>query len=68
MNSRIHPEAQKILGKLPPRFQCDVRQFLAENIREELYEPQDVLNAWLVWNGLIGYTNAVMTFVKALNE
>ena len=54
------------LSKLPPRILEDIKQSYG---RSSLWGPdmdlEQALNAYLSWNGIIGYTKSIMEIIKA---
>lgn len=56
------PSPKQILGpalemynKLSPRMRIDIDDWLEDRPNKFLYDKGDVLDAWLEWNGIIGY-------------
>ena len=54
--------AQRILGpalegynKLPRLMKYDIDDWLEDRCTKVLYDKGDVLDAWLEWNGILGY-------------
>ena len=55
-------DAQRILGlalemynKLPNHMKYDIDDWLEDRCTKVLYDKGDVLDAWLEWNGILGY-------------
>ena len=55
-------DAQRILGpalemynKLPQLIKCDIDAWLEDRCTKSLYDKDDVLDAWLEWNGILRY-------------
>ena len=44
--------------------QKDVDAFCEANPRATLYSKRDVVNAWLTWNGIINYTEQIVSLVE----
>lgn len=64
INDRITGPAIDVIQQLDDDLQQDVYQFLQDNEWAELYSEEDVLNAWLTWNGIIGFTPQIMRLVR----
>jgi hypothetical protein len=61
--SKIHGGAMKAFKGLTNLQQGDVIQYLINNPSKVLIVPSDVIDAWLCWNGIIGYTEAIIELV-----
>lgn len=61
----ISGEAIEAYQQLRGKFQKDVDDYLRNNLSKRLYTRQDVVNAYLEWNGVIGYTSDVVELVTA---
>ena len=61
----ISGEAIEAYQNLRGKFQKDVDDYLRNNLNKRLYTRQDVVNAYLEWNGMIGYTYDVVELVTA---
>ena len=61
-------EMLEIIISLPENMQEDIKSFMEENSRECIYTRTDVINAWLTWNGIIGYTDQIISLVQTLME
>ena len=55
-------DAQRILGPalemyniLPQLIKCEIDAWLEDRCTKVLYDKDDVLDAWLEWNGILGY-------------
>ena len=55
-------DAQRILGpalemynRLTPLMKYDIDDWLEDRCTKVLYDKGDVLDAWLEWNGILGY-------------
>lgn len=59
----ISGEAIEAYQNLRGKFQKDVDDYLRNNLSKRLYTRQDVVNAYLEWNGMIGYTLDVVELV-----
>jgi hypothetical protein len=59
----ISGEAIDAYQNLSGKFQKDVDDYLRDNKSKRLYTRQDVVNAYLEWNGIIGYTHDVVELV-----
>ena len=47
--------ALEVYNKLPPRLRMDVDDWLEDRPNKQLYDKHEVLDAWLEWNGILGY-------------
>ena len=65
VTDRISGEAIEAYQNLRGKFQKDVDDYLRNIPSKRLYTRQDVVNAYLEWNGLIGYTHDVVELVTA---
>ena len=66
-------DAQRILGpalemynKLPLRMKFDIDDWLEDRCTKVLYDKGDVLDAWLEWNGIIGYGEDIRKLFEAM--
>ena len=66
-------DAQRILGlalemynKLPPLMKCDIDDWLEDRCTKVLYDKGDVLDAWLEWNGILGYGEEFRKLFEAM--
>jgi hypothetical protein len=48
-------QAKEAYDRLPPRMQVDIDDFLEDRPAKVLYGKFDVMEAWLEWNGILGY-------------
>ena len=65
MLSRMSNAAVQAYLNLPAGAQKDVAEYMHTNDREELSSPRDVVDAYLVWNGIIGFTDQIVSVVRA---
>jgi hypothetical protein len=68
VTDRITGRAIDVYQYLDGRQQADVDAYLEANPRAELYVPRDVVNAWLTWNGIIGYTEQIVSLIHNVNK
>ena len=66
-------DAQRILGpalemynKLPPLIKYDIDDWLEYRCTKVLYDKGDVLDAWLAWNGILGYSDNLRKLFEAM--
>lgn len=52
---RIIGPAAEVFERLPSRMKTDVEDWLEDRPNKVLYDKNDVLDAWLEWNGIIGF-------------
>lgn len=52
---RILGPALEMYNKLPPLMKYDIDGWLEDRCTKVLYDKGDVLDAWLEWNGILGY-------------
>lgn len=64
VNSRINGPAIDSFQMLDGDLQRDVMAYLEDKPRAELYSKEDVINAWMTWNGIIGYTPKIVRLVQ----
>lgn len=64
INDRISGPAIDAIQQLDGDLQKDVYQLLQDNPRYELYSKEDVVQAWLMWNGIMGYTPKIIRLVQ----
>lgn len=65
----------RISGAAIEAYQCltgdqqrDIDAFLEANPKATLYTREDLVNAWLGWNGIIGYTRQIIRLVQLAHE
>jgi hypothetical protein len=63
-NKRLSEKARAAFERLPTYLQNDVVNFLEANPRTSLSDEWGVVDAWLGWNGIIGYTGMVIKLVR----
>lgn len=63
VDARITGPAIDAFQQLDGDLQRDVISYL-ENNPAELYSKEDVIRAWLHWNGIIGYTPQIVRLVQ----
>lgn len=68
------PSTKRILGpagvvydRLPSRMKNDIDDWLEDRPNKVLYDKNDVLDAWLEWNGIIGFDEDFRELFKALS-
>ena len=59
--------ALEAYSRLPQRMKNDVDEWLEDRHNRVLYDKNDVLDAWLEWNGIIGYGEDFRDLFKALS-
>jgi hypothetical protein len=64
INDRISGPAIDAFQALSGDLQRDVIAHLQYNPRAHLYSLEDIVNAWLTWNGIIGYTPKIVRLVQ----
>jgi hypothetical protein len=52
--------------KLPSRMRTDIDDWLEDRPHVALYGKYEVLNAWLEWNGILGYDEDFRTLIQAM--
>lgn len=67
-NERITGSAIEAFQELRDKFQRDIGFFLEDNPTARLYTRQDVLNAWLQWNGILGFTLDILEITKVVHK
>jgi hypothetical protein len=63
VEARIIGQGMVAFRRLANYQQRKVSDFLEENRRETLMSPLDVINAYLTWEGIIGYTDQITNLV-----
>lgn len=63
IESRIIGKGMEAFRRLSNSQQKTIVEFLKENYRETLMTPLDVINAYLTWEGIIGYTDSIVNLV-----
>ena len=66
MTQRIVGPAKEAYDKLPQRMKNDIDEWLEDQHNRVLYDKNDVLDAWLEWNGIIGYGDQMRSMFEAL--
>lgn len=59
--------AQELYDRLPMSMQGDIDDFLDYNTSVTIETRRDLIDAWLVWNGIIGYTDTMMAFFESVS-
>lgn len=55
MSAQLFGPAKDVYKKLPKHMQRDIDDWLEDRYSRVLCDKGDVLDAWLEWNGIIGY-------------
>lgn len=63
IESRIIGKGMQAFRRLSNSQQNTIVEFLEENRRQTLMSPLDVINAYLTWKGIIGYTDSIVNLV-----
>lgn len=63
-NQQITGPAIDAYQQMDGDLQRDIDQFLEANPRQQLYSREDLVRAWLTWNGIIGYTPVIVRLVQ----
>ena len=63
---RILGPALEVYNKLPPLMKYNIDDWLEDRPNKVLYDKNDVLDAWLEWNGIIGYDQDFRDLFEAL--
>ena len=64
VTDRITGEAIEAYQQLRGKFQQDIDLFLSCNPRARLTSRMDIVDAYLHWNGIIGYTLDIVELVQ----
>ena len=64
VNDRISGPAIDAIQQIDGDLQRHIYQLLEDNPRYELYSKEDVVKAWLMWNGIVGYTPQIVRLVQ----
>lgn len=65
ITDRITGPAIDAFQQLNGQQQYAIEEFLSANKGETLYSKRDIVNAWLTWNGIVGYTEDIISLVQA---
>lgn len=65
VTERMAAAARAAYNNLPVQYQQDVLSFLQSNPSQFLLSPRDVVDAWLMWNGMIGYSDTIVHLVRS---
>lgn len=63
---QIIGQAKETYDKLPLRHRLDVDEYLEDRPHKVLYGKFEVMEAWLEWNGILGYDQDFRTLFEAL--
>ena len=61
----LSSELAILFATLPLRMQKDIKSFLEDNPRFFICSRMDMVDAYLQWNGIIGYTEQIIDAVVA---
>ena len=64
VNSRINGPAIEAFQQMDGDLQRDIQSFLEDNTHADCYSKEDLVCAWLTWNGIIGYTPVIVRLVR----
>lgn len=62
--NRIHGEALEHFVELSDAMCNSIAEALEDRPRLELYTKRDVIECWLQWNGIIGFTDQIIDLTK----
>jgi hypothetical protein len=65
LRERIVGPARMAYDNLSNWHQADVLQFLRDNPSRVLYDRAEVVDAWLIWNGMLNHTDQITALVRA---
>jgi hypothetical protein len=69
IEARLIGNGKTAFEKINRNAQQDIVSFLEDNPRETIHGPNELMEAYLCWNGIIGYTsNIVETVRQAFGE
>ena len=63
---RILGPALEVYNKLPNLMKYDIDDWLEDRPNKQLYDKNDVLDAWLEWNGILGYDQEFRDLFEAM--
>lgn len=63
---QIIGQAKETYDKLPPRMRMDIDDWLEDRPTKVLYGRFEILDAWLEWNGILGYDQDFRDLFEAL--
>lgn len=61
----LSPELAILFATLPPRMQNDIKSFLEYNPTFFICSRMDMVDAYLQWNDIFGYTEQIIDAVVA---
>lgn len=65
---RILARATVLFDKLPTKYRIDIIQFLEWNPAKVIYTEEDLIDAWLCWNGILGYTDTIIELFQSVYD
>ncbi len=63
---QIIGQAREAYEKLPSRMRTDIDDWLEDRPHKVLYGKFEVMEAWLEWNGILGYDQDFRDLFEAL--
>lgn len=63
---QIIGQALETYEKLPQRMKTDIDDWLEDRPHKVLYGKFEILEAWLEWNGILGYDEDFRALFEAL--
>jgi len=64
---QIIGQAKEAYDKLPRMMQVDIQDYLEDRQTKVLYSKFDVMEAWLEWNGILGYDDQFRAMFHAMS-
>ena len=62
--SKMEPYAKSAFAVMPYHIQADIVMYCLENPTESIITCEDLIDAWLQWNGIIGYTSDLKSLFR----
>ena len=62
--SKMEPYAKSAFAVMPYRIQADIVMYYLESPTESVITCEDLIGAWLRWNGIIGYTSDLKSLFR----
>lgn len=68
VEDRITGDAETCYNNAPHHIRKDIRDCLEDNPRMRIDSKEEFLDAYLVWNGIIGYTTGIMNVFEVIEQ
>lgn len=68
IKAKMIPAALLAFSKMPPHLQNDIVMYFVENRVPFIIDKDDLIEAWMEWNGIVGYTEDLKALFNATGE